>query len=156
MIDLGTLEIFAELAVAILGFSGIVAVIGDSKSSRSFVSVRIRGLLLTACVAAVSSIAPLTGLGLAYCSILVVILLLGSQIWDFWLMKQQAAKPSWTVFYVSLVLIMAGVCWLILGLVYRPELLVSGYVYSIVVMLLMAGMFFVRMVLEITSETRGA
>jgi hypothetical protein len=153
--ELDTLEIFAELAVAILGFSGIVAVIGDSTSSRPYIVVRIRGLLLTASVAAVSSIVPLTGLGLSYCSILLVILLLGSAIWGFWLMKQQSANPSWIVFYVSQTAILIGVGWLIVGLAFRPELLVSGYLYSIVSMLLMAGLFFVRMVLAITTESRG-
>ncbi len=154
-LNLDALEIFAELAVAILGFSGIVAVIGDSKSSRSYVAVRIRGLLLTAGIAAVSSIAPLTGVALTHCSILFVILLVGSSSWGFWLMTQQSANPSWIVFYVSQAAILIGVVWLILGLVYTPEILVFGYMYSIVMMLLMAGMFFVRMVLEITSETSG-
>jgi len=154
--DLEVLELFAELAVAILGFSGIVAVIGDSTSSRSYIVVRIRGLLLTASVAAISAIAPLTGLGLTYCSIIFVILMLGSALWGFWLMKQQSANPSWIVFSVSQTAILIGVGWLIVGLVLKPRLLDSGYMYSVTTMLLMAGMFFVRLILAISTKTRSA
>ena len=149
-------EIFAEVSVAILGFSGMVAVIGDSNNTSPFIAARIRGLLLTSGSAAVSALAPLTGLTLTYCSILLIVIILASQLWGVWLMMQQAAKPSWTIFFVSLVAMLSAVIWLTYGLVVDPGVLIFGYVFAVSVLLLMSGLFFARMVLAITSEPGGA
>jgi hypothetical protein len=153
--DLSVFEIFAEVSVAILGFSGIVAVIDDSNNTSPFVAARIRGLLLTSGIAAISALAPLTGLALTYCSILLIILIIASQLWGIWLMRQQAAKPSWVIFFLSLIAMLAAVIWIVYGLVSEPEMLISGYIFTVSVMLLMSGLFFVRMVLAITSVTKG-
>ena len=154
--DIQNFEIFAELSVAILGFSGLAAVLGDSGSNHAYVAARVHGLLVRACIAAISSILPLTGLNIVYCSMIFIVLLIAAQGWAiFGLMRQKSARPSWVIFFTSLLAMLVGVVVMAYGIIEAPVTLVYGYVYSICVVLFSAGLFFVRMVLAITSLPKG-
>ena len=54
-----TFEIFAEMSIAMLGFSGLMVAISDVSS---IVVARVKGLLFFASIAAICSVIPLTGL----------------------------------------------------------------------------------------------
>ena len=151
--DVQSFEIFAEVSVALFGFSGLAAVVGGSKQKQTYISVRIRGLLFTSGVAAICSIAPLTGLNLLYCSVLYIVLLVWTQYWAIsGFMRQQSSQASWMIYVPSFTAMVVAVASLLYGILLDPSLLFYAYMYGICVMLVVAGIFFIRMVLSISTN----
>ena len=145
-------EILAEVSIALLGFSGIAAVLGGSRAQTRFIAPRIQGLLWTAGIAALCSTAPLAGVDLTLCSILYVVLAICSQYWAITnLMRHPSANASWTIYTFALSGIVAAVGYLCYALIIEPSLLVSAYKYAIYVMMVIAGIFFVRMAITVSS-----
>ncbi|MEM7278110.1 MAG: hypothetical protein AAF385_08295 [Pseudomonadota bacterium] len=97
------------------------------------------------------SIAPLTGLPLAYCAALSIIGGLASLVWGFFgVLKNVSARASKAIFLVTLLVILSSIGFLTFALV-TDNHLKTAYVYSLCVMLALAGLFFVRLVVSLTN-----
>ncbi len=145
-----TFEIFAEMSIAMLGFSGLMVAISDVSS---IVVARVKGLLFFASIAAICSVIPLTGLSLTLCSLVYIVLVLAMNVWsyiNFFLNPQAQASKG---IYISLTAaLISAIIVLTYCIFYKNDLLLDAYIGAISVALLCSGTFFVRMVLFLVSE----
>ena len=153
--DTQSFEIFAELSIAVLGFSGITAAIGSQTQQKSFLAARAKGLLFAGGVAAIFSVAPLTDLSLAYCAIGYMCSSSSLLVWAFFgLHRNPQARSSIFIFSIGNAIIITAIGALAYSLALAPELLPKAYVFALSMVLLLAGIFFVRLVLALTSSER--
>ena len=154
MVD--SLSIFAELSVAMLGFSGITAVLGNSQSDIPFIAGRIRGLLFTSGIAALASILPLTGTSILSSSYIFLVLLASLVVWSltsFLAIKDYQA--SLAIGISCLGAIASAMIWLGYSVYTQADTLVSAYAIGISACLLTAGVFFIRVVLSMVDYRSG-
>ena len=150
--EVESFEIFAEISVALFGFSGLVAVLGNA-TQQAFFSTRIRGLLFSAGAAVICSVAPLAKLDLVYCAFLYVGLAVAMQAWAITvLMRTHGARASWTIYFAMLTLSLTAVGALLYGVFRDTEVLHTAYLFGLCVQLFTAAIFFIRMVLATTTE----
>jgi hypothetical protein len=151
-VNVQTFEIFAEISVALLGFSGLVAVLGNA-TQRAFFSTRIRGLLFSSGAAVICSVAPLAKLDLVYCAFLYIGLVIAMQAWAITgLMRSEGARPSWAIYVALLTLSLTAVSGLLYGVFLNTEILHTAYLFGLCVQLFTAAIFFIRLVLATTTE----
>ena len=150
--DIQLFEVFTEVSIAVLGFSGITAAIGSQSHKMGFLAARVKGLLFAAGITSVCSVAPLTSLHLFYCSIAYILFATSLLIWAiFGLLRNPDAQSNMVVFVVGNSLMLSAIVSLIYALIVAPENLLVAYVYSLCMSLLLAGIFFIRLVLAIVS-----
>ena len=145
-----TFEIFAEMSIAMLGFSGLMVAISDVSS---IVVARVKGLLFFASIAAICSVIPHYWLSLTLCSLVYIVLVLAMNVWsyiNFFLNPQAQASKG---IYISLTAaLISAIIVLTYCIFYKNDLLLDAYIGAISVALLCSGTFFVRMVLFLVSE----
>lgn len=151
--DIQIFEILAEVSIAVLGFSGITAAIGSQTRRMGFFAARVKGLLFAAGIASVCSVAPLASLQLFYCSIGYILFATSLLVWAiFGLLRNPDAQTNLGVFVVGNSILLSAIGSLVYALIIAPENLFGAYVYSLCMSLLLAGIFFVRLVLAIVSQ----
>ena len=147
-------EIFAEMSIAMLGFSGVMVAI--SKASTTVVS-RVKGLIFSASVATICSVLPLTGLSLVFCSIGYIALVIALIVWGYsGFYRNPAAQANKVIFFGFNGALLSAIVVLSYSVALAPESLHQAYIYAIFVALLCSGSYFVRMVLFLASERDGA
>ena len=140
------------MSITVLGFSGITAAIGIRIHQKAFLAARVRGLLFAAGIASIFSVAPLANLNLIYCAVGYMVFSSSLLIWAFFgLHKNPDAQSSTTVFIGGNSIILSAIVALAYSIAWAPHLLANVYVYALSMMLLLSGIFFVRMVLALAS-----
>lgn len=153
----GSFEIFAELSVTMLGFSGITAVLGGSQLDSPFIIVRIKGLLFCAGVAGVASIMPLAGLTLEHSAYLFELLLLSLMAWNFLGFRSISShRASLPIFIPLIALLLSSSIFLGYQLYFEASNLTSAYAFGISACLLCAGSYFIRVVLSMIQSRRDS
>jgi hypothetical protein len=152
-VQFSTLELLAELSIAILGFAGLTAVFGHSKFDASSVTVRIRGLILSAGLAFAASVIPLIGVSLILSA---AILLVATFATWYWMLKAinegKFIHNPWITWPTSLIGIGCAI-WLCYALMSNSEIL-SAYVAFTGYQLLLATAFYIRLVLSMEKVTK--
>ena len=147
-------EIFAEMSIAMLGFSGLMVAVSDTTS---IITARVKGLLFTASIAVICSVLPLTGLSIVYCSFVYIGLMLYMTIWTYSNFFRNPAANANSTIYVSLnVALLSTMIALLYSIFQHQSILFHAYLYAISITLLCSGTYFVRMVLFIAAEKEGS
>lgn len=149
------LSIFAEVSVALLGFSGLASALSHvSEANRAFITSRLRALLLISGAACFGSLAPLTGLPIEYCSILFTALIAGTiyKIAREFLSTPDVA-PSLFLVVLSVGWGVAGVGFQTFALVADPGLQPMAYVFTLSGSVAIAIVFFIRVVLAMVQDS---
>ena len=143
-------EIFAEMSIAMLGFSGLMVAI--SKASTTVVT-RVKGLIFFASVSAICSVIPLTGLSLILCAASYIALVSVVIVWGYSNFYRNPAAQANNAIYFSLNgALLSAIVLLSYSIAIAPELLHQAYMYGLFVVLLSSGSYFVRMVLFLVSN----
>jgi uncharacterized membrane protein YqjE len=143
-------EIFAEMSIAMLGFSGVMVAI--SKASATVVT-RVKGLIFSASIAAVCSALPLTGLSLVLCSMGYIALVIVLVVWGYSsFYRNPAAQANKVIFFGLNGALLSAIVVLSYSVALAPRSLHQAYMYAIFAALLCSGSYFVRMVLFLVSE----
>jgi hypothetical protein len=159
--DYTNLEVLGEFSVALLGFSGITAIVGHSRFAQQGVTFRLRGLLYASSSAFVGSILPLVGIPILPAAIGVAALVLAGNTWagkGVFGRSRQEIRPNlaitWTMFPMA-VMVNLYLWWSILTL---AEQLLFAYQLQIGFQLLIATMYFVRLVSSafVTKDVSGS
>ena len=146
-----TFEIFADMSIAMLGFSGLMVAI--SKAAATVVA-RVKGLIFSASVASICAVIPLTGLNLVLCSIGYIALVSVLIVWGYSnFYRNPAAQANRAIFLVLNGAFLSAIVVLSYSIAIAPESLHQTYMYGLFVTLLCSGAYFVRMVMFLVSET---
>jgi hypothetical protein len=149
MMDYTNLQVLAEVSVTLLGFSGITAVIGQSRFDQLGVGYRMQLLLYTSSVAFVGSILPLVGIPILLATIGMAVSMTTLTVWTSrncfgW--SQQKVRASMAlilIFFPAGIVLTLLLWWSIFTL---AEQLLFIYELSIGSFLLLATVSFVRLV----------
>ena len=157
--DYPNLDVLAEVSVALLGFSGLTVVLGHSRFHQLGVVYRMRGLLYASSIAFVASILPLVGIPLPASVILLALAMsfLGVFVGRASFGRQASSiRPSpvllWT-FYPTLLLLTIAL-WL--SPLLMPESNFVVFRFAIGFNLLLAVVYFVRLILSVPIEETSA
>ena len=153
-LQLPDLSIFAEVSIALLGFSGLASALGSvSQKNRTFIKFRLRALLIVSGSACFGSLAPLTGLPLYYCAIAFSLLTAGIV---FVLVRSLVSTPDISPSRLLSVLCigwaLAGVGLQGYSLTFKPEWLSVAYMFALSGTITVATLFFIRFVLALVQE----
>ncbi len=147
--DYSNLQVLAEVSVALLGFSGITAIVGHSRFAQQGVTYRMRGLLYGSSAAFIGSILPLVGAPMLPAAVANAAINVAINIWAakslFGRSRQEIqANPvlTWTFFPIA-ILVNLHLWWSILVL---AEQLLFAYQLQIGANLVIATLYFVRLV----------
>ena len=150
--EIQSYEIFAEISVALLGFASITAAVAGQTRKPEVLTARIKGLLMSATIACVGSIAPLTHLDIIYCAVGYLFLLVIFLVWSgLEFFRNRDAKWNMQIWIVGYSLTISTTGFLLYSLLTATELIHVAYICAICVSLGMAGTVFVRFVLVIIS-----
>ena len=143
-------EIFAEMSIAMLGFSGLMVAMSNATS---IIVARVKGLLFSASIAAICSVIPLTGLSIVYCSFVYIGLIGYMTVWSYGnFFRNPAANASKAIYFSLNAALLSTMVVLSYSIFLQQSILYHAYLYSICVILFCSGTYFVRMVLFIAAE----
>lgn len=147
------LPVFAQIAVATLGFSGITATFVYMVSDRKFVSVRTKGLLYTSSIALVGSMAPLAAIPAQIVSIaLVIAVTICSGLCLYFNVNIGGHRNNRAlVWFVNLTLL-AAAFWLAWACAFHPEHMMKQYLVLILLLLIAATVLFVRVIVLMDDD----
>ena len=153
--DYPNLDVLAEVSVALLGFSGLMVVLGHSRFHQLGVEYRMQGLLYAASVAFVGCMLPLVGIPLPAS---VLVLALAMSFLGAWVGRASFGRRArsrqvnpiliWTLFPPFVLLTIA--LWL--SPLFTPESNFAVFKFAIGWNLLLAVVYFIRLVLSVVSE----
>ena len=147
-------EIFAEMSIAMLGFSGLMVAISDVST---LIVARVRGLLFFASIAAICSALPLTGLSLVLCAFVYIVLVGYMNVWSYSnFFKVTQARASKGIYFVLTSALLVAMSALLYCIFYAADMLYQAYMGALAVVLFCSGTFFVRMVLFLVTEKEGS
>ena len=144
---------FAEVSIAMLGFSGITSAFDRIYKRQKNLSVRTMGLLFTSGIAFFASITPIVGLPSVVASI-ILILLVGVSAISCMISVFRKPVHSSNVWLVCLVngSLLCSVGWLILALWSGGSSVNAPYMTTICLLLLAAALLFIRMILAMGTN----
>jgi hypothetical protein len=149
MMDYTNLQVLAEVSVTLLGFSGITAVIGQSRFDQLGVGYRMQLLLYTSSAAFVGSILPLVGIPILLATIGMAVSMTTLTVWtsrNFFGWFQQKVQMSLALVWIFLPLFIILTLYLWWSIFTLAEQLLFIYELSIGSFLLLATVAFVRLV----------
>lgn len=147
--DYTELGVLAEVSVALLGFSGITAIVGRSRFGQQGVTYRMLGLLYSSSLAFVSSILPLVGTPILPAAVIIAALNSVAIIWaatnSFGRSKKeiQPHPVLLSIFFPIATLVNLYLWWSILTL---SERILFAYQLQVGALLTLATVYFVRLV----------
>ncbi|MEM1434112.1 MAG: hypothetical protein AAGG11_08680 [Pseudomonadota bacterium] len=148
------LSVFAEVSVALLGFSGLASALSSvSAKNRAFITIRLKALLVVSGSACFGSLAPLTELGLYYCCILLTMLTAGTVFTlgrDF--LKASDVSPSPFLVVLTVGWALAAITFQGFALVFDPSLVPVAYMFALSGTITVAILFFIRFVLAMVQD----
>lgn len=151
---LSNLSVFAEVSIALLGFSGLASALSSvSDRNRAFITIRLKALLMISGSACFGSLAPLTGLEVYYCSILLTLLTAGTVFKigrDF--LGASDVSPSLFLVFLSVGWAIAGIGFQLFTLVFKPALVPVAYAFTLSGMITISILFFIRFVLAMVQD----
>jgi len=152
-VNLEVLGLFAEVSIAMLGFSGITLAFGRIYKRQKSLSVRTMGLLVTSGIAFLASITPIVGLPSVVASIILILLVGVSASWCIISVfrKPEHSSSVWLVCLVNGSLL-CSVGWLILALWSDGSSVNAPYMTTICLLLLAAALLFIRMILAMGTN----
>jgi hypothetical protein len=159
--DYADLQVLAEVSVALLGFSGITAIVGQSRFAQQGVTYRMRGLLYSSSLAFIGSILPLIGIPILLAGVAMAAFNSAAIIWagamSFGRSKKeiQPHPVLVSIFFPIAILVNLHLWWSILVL---AERLFFAYQLQVGALLLLATVYFVRLVSSAfdTKDTFGS
>jgi hypothetical protein len=147
--DYTDLQVLAEVSVALLGFSGITAIVGHSRFAQQGVTYRLRGLLYSSSLAFIGSILPLIGIPILPAGVAIAAFNSAAIIWagamSFGRSKKEIQPHPvlvW-IFFPFTILVNLHLWWSIFAL---AERLFFAYQLQVGALLLLATVYFVRLV----------
>ena len=153
--DYPNLDVLAEVSVALLGFSGLTIVLGHTRFHHLGVAFRTRGLLYTSSSAFVGCILPLVGIPLPASVFLLALAMSFLSVWSgraTFGRQASSFQPhlilSWTLWPPFVLLTLA--LWL--SPLLTPESNFAVFRFAIGGNLLLAVVYFVRLILSVTTE----
>lgn len=148
------LSVFAEVSIALLGFSGLASALsGVSAKNRSFITIRLKALLIISGSACFGSLAPLTGLELYYCCVLLSLLTAGALFkigHDF--LNATEVAPSPFLVFLTVGWAITGVAFQLFALIFDPNLIPLAYSFTLSGTITTAILFFIRFVLAMVQD----
>jgi len=152
-VNLEMLGQFAEISIAMLGFSGITSAFDRIYKRQKNLSVRTMGLLVTSGIAFLASITPIVGLPSVVASIILILLVGVSSSWCI-ISVFRKPKHSSSVWLVCLDngSLLCSVGWLILALRSYGSSVNAPYMTTICLLLLAAALLFIRMILAMGTN----
>lgn len=151
---LSNLSVFAEVSIALLGFSGLASALSSiSSKNRAFITIRLKALLFISGSACFGSLAPLTGLAIYYCSIMLALLTAGTVFKigrDF--LNTPDVSPSPFLVFLSVGWAIVGTIFLCFALLFNPALIPPAYMFTLSGTILIAILFFIRFVLAMVQD----
>jgi uncharacterized membrane protein YuzA (DUF378 family) len=136
---------FAEISIAMLGFSGITSAFDRIYKRQKNLSVRTMGLLVTSGIAFLASITPIVGLPSVVASIILILLVGVSASWciiSVFRKSEHSSNGS----------LLCSVGWLILALWSDGSSVNAPYMTTICLLLLAAALLFIRMILAMGTN----
>jgi hypothetical protein len=156
------LELFAELSIGLLGFTGVVSALGKSRLTTELRAFRVSALLRFGSTSLVASILPIVlgSYGLMeqtvwfVSSLVLVSAIAGISVWGFISNSRLLTSTMQLRVLASLVFtIVLGIsAYLIYGLIYLPENMASIYLVSLTTMLGLGVYHFCMLVASIQYE----
>ena len=148
------LSVFAEVSIALLGFSGLASALSSvSSKNRAFITIRLKALLIISGSACFGSLAPLTGLELYYCCVLLCLLTAGALFkigHDF--LNTAGVAPSPFLAFLTVGWGIAGVIFQLFALIFNPGFVPLAYSFTLSGTITVAILFFVRFVLAMVQD----
>ena len=147
--DYTNLHVLAEVSVALLGFSGITAIVGHSRFAQQGVIYRMRGLLYSSSLAFISSILPIIGIPILAAAVVIAALNSAAIIWAGALSFGRSRKEVQPhpvlvlIFFPIAILVNLYLWWSTITL---AKQLLFAYQLQVGVLLLLATVYFVRLV----------
>ncbi len=151
---LANLSVFAEVSIALLGFSGLASALSRvSAKNRAFITIRLKALLMISGSACFGSLAPLTNLELYYCCILFALLTAGT----FYKIGREFlsavdVSPSPFLVFLSVGWAIAGLAFQLYALMLNPGLVPVAYMFTLSGTVTIAILFFIRFVLAMVQD----
>jgi hypothetical protein len=160
--DYTNLQVLAEVSVALLGFSGLTVVLGHSRFDQAGIKFRTQGLLYTSSLAFIGSLLPLVGVPVSL-GATVMAALMSATFMSVLMTLFRADTPTirvspfltWTTLPVYMISTLA--LWF--SIFALPEQLLFIYKLAIGCNLLLAVLYFIRLVTsafgtnEMSSDT---
>lgn len=147
--DYTNFQVLAEVSVTLLGFSGITAIVGQSRFPQHGIRWRMLGLLYSASLAFIGSALPLVGIALLPAAVAVAALYTAANIWVGKTLLDRSrheiqANPAlvWTFYPFGIMMNL----YLWVAVFVLPEQLFFVYQLQIGFLLLLATVYFVRLV----------
>lgn len=147
--DYTNLQVLAEVSVALLGFSGITAIVGHSRFAQQGVTYRMLGLLYSSSLAFIGSILPLIGIPMLPAAIVIAALNAAAVVWAGVMSFGPARKEIQphpvlvSIFFPIAVVVNSYLWW---SIVASTERLLFAYQLQVGTLLLLATVYFVRLV----------
>jgi hypothetical protein len=159
--DYTNLQLLAEVSVALLGFSGITAIVGHSRFAQQGVVYRLQGLLYSSSLALIGSILPSVGIPMLPAAVVIAASNSAALIWagikSFGRSRREIQPNPALVatFFPIAGLVNLNLWWSIFS---RAEQLLFSYQLQIGVLILLATTYFVRLVSSAfdTKDTSGS
>jgi hypothetical protein len=153
--EYSNLDVLAEASIALLGFSGLTIVLGRTRFHPLGATFRIRGLLFTSSSAFVGCIMPLVGIPLTASIFVLALVMSFTSVWaGKAIFGRQASSIQinpilyWT--FMPPFVLLALALWL--SPLLTPEWNFAVFKFAIGGNLLMAVVYFVRLILSVTTE----
>ena len=151
---LSNLSVFAEVSIALLGFSGLASALGSvSKRYRAFTTFRLKALLIVSGSACFGALAPLTGLDITYCAIAFSVLTAGSlYVLSRDLRGTPGVSPSPALAILCIGWAVSGVTLQVYALIFDPAFIPPAYMFLLSGTITVATLFFIRFVLALVED----
>ena len=151
---LANLGTFAEISIALLGFSGLASALSAaSRKNRGFLKIRLKALLIISGSACFGSLAPLTGLDLYYCCLAFALLIVGTVVStcrDF--LNTPDAAPSRILAVICIGWSAIAVIFQSIALALETDMIEVAYMFALSGTIAVSGLFFIRFVLALVQD----
>ena len=157
--DFTNLQVLAEVSVALLGFSGLTVVLGQSRFDQAGIAFRTEGLLYTSSLAFIGSLLPLVGVPVLLGAIAIAALM-SVVCMSVLRMLFGADAPTFRISqfltWTTLPVYMMSTLALWISIFALPEQLLFIYKLAIGCNLILAVLYFIRLVTSTFGTKKGS
>jgi len=156
--DFTNLQVLAEVSVALLGFSGITAIVGQSQFAQQGVKYRVLGLLYSSSLAFMGTILPLIGIPVRPAAAITAALVLAGIIWagmNSFGPARKDIRPNLVLVLVFFPISVLVNLYLWYAIIVLTEQILLAIQLQVGVLLLLATVYFVRLVSSALGKTQS-
>jgi len=146
-----SLNLLAEISIALLGFSGLMVALGRSSFPEAGIYYRVAGLLGSASIALLASLLPIVNVPFSIAAWFVVLVSASFLSWSFvpFVVQGTATGSNYALAWFNILLGAVITIWLLLSLIPLTGKAEFAYVGLIGFYLFLGSVFFIRLVLSL-------